>query len=58
MAYNVAGTAVSSVAQDSIIAVSSSVDLTKQLNLSVAHLNTTLGTSASQLRQLTVEVLK
>ena len=58
VAYNVAGTAVSSVAQDSIIAVSSSVDLTKQLNLSVAHLNTTLGTSASQLRQLTVEVLK
>ena len=58
VAYNVAGTAVSSVAQDSVITVSSSVDLTKQLNLSVAHLNTTLGTSASQLRQLTVEVLK
>jgi hypothetical protein len=58
VAYNVAGTAVSSVAQDSVITVSSTVDLTKQLNLSVAHLNTTLGTSVSQLRQLTVEVLK
>jgi hypothetical protein len=56
--YNVAGTAVSSVAQDTVITVSSAVDLTKQLNLSFAHLNTTLGTTVSQLRQLTDEVLK
>ena len=58
VAYNAAGTAVGSIAQDSIIAVSSSVDLTKANTLSVSHLNTTLGTSVSQLRQLTVEVLQ
>jgi hypothetical protein len=56
--YNIAGTAVGSVAQDSIQAVSSNLDLTKSNTLSVAHLNTTLGTSASQLRQLTIEVMQ
>lgn len=56
--YNIAGTAVGSVAMDSIIAASSTLDLTKQNTLSVAHLNTTAGTSVSQLRMLTVEVLQ
>lgn len=56
--YNIAGTAVGSVAMDSVIAVSSAVDLTKQLTLSVSHLNTTVGTSVSQNRILTVEVLQ
>lgn len=56
--YNIAGTAVGSVAMDSIIAASSSIDLTKQNTLSVAHLNTTVGTTASQLRLFTVEVLQ
>jgi hypothetical protein len=56
--YNVAGTAVGSVTMDNVIAVSSNLDLTKQITMSIAHLNTTLGTTASQLRQLTVEVLQ
>lgn len=58
VAYNIAGTAVGSLAMDSIQAVSSTIDLTKQNTLSVAHLNTTVGTTASQLRLLTVEVLQ
>lgn len=58
VAYNIAGTAVGSLAMDSIQAVSSTIDLTKQNTLTVAHLNTTVGTSASQLRLLTVEVLQ
>jgi hypothetical protein len=58
VSFNVAGTAVTSPAQDSVIAVSSTIDLTKQNVMSIAHLNTTLGTSASQLRQLTIEVLQ
>lgn len=56
--YNIAGTAVGSVAMDSIIAASSTLDLTKQNTLSVAHLNTTVGTTVSQLRLFTVEVLQ
>ena len=58
VAYNIAGTAVGSLAMDSIQAVSSTLDLTKQNTLSIAHLNTTVGTTASQLRLLTVEVLQ
>lgn len=58
VAYNAAGTAVGSLAMDSIQAVSSTLDLTKQNTLTVAHLNTTLGTSISQNRILTVEVLQ
>jgi len=60
VAYNIAGgtSAVGSIAMDSIQAVSSALDLTKQNTLSIAHLNTTLGTSASQNRILTVEVLQ
>jgi len=60
VAYNVAGGAspVGTIAMDALQAVSSTLDLTKQNTLSVAHLNTTLGTSASQLRLLTVEVLQ
>ena len=60
VAYNVSGgtSAVGTLAMDSIQAVSSTLDLTKQNTLSVAHLNTTLGTSASQLRLLTIEVLQ
>lgn len=56
--YNIAGTAVATGTMDNVITVSSAVDLTKQLTLSVAHLNTTLGTTVSQLRQLTLEVLQ
>lgn len=56
--YNIAGTAVGSVAMDSIIAASSTIDLTKQITISIAHLNTTVGTTASQERLLTVEVLQ
>jgi hypothetical protein len=58
VAYNVAGTAVGTVTMDSVITVSSTLDLTKQITMTIDHLNTTLGTSASQLRQLTIEVLK
>lgn len=58
VAYNIAGTAVGSLAMDSIQAVSSTLDLTKQNTLTLAHLNTTVGTSASQCRLLTVEVLQ
>ena len=58
MIYNVAGTAVGSVAQDTIQAVSSTVSLAVQNTLAITHTNTTVGTSASQLRQLTIEVLK
>ena len=60
VAYNVAGgtSPVGTIAMDAIQAASSTLDLTKQNTLSVAHLNTTLGTSASQLRLLTVEVLQ
>jgi hypothetical protein len=58
MSYNAAGTAVGSVSQDFVIAASSAVNLTLGLNLAIAHLNTTLGTTVSQLRQLTVEVIK
>lgn len=60
VAYNVAGgtSPVGTIAMDAIQAVSSTVDLTKQNTVSIAHLNTTLGTSASQLRMLTVEVLQ
>ncbi len=56
--YNIAGTAVGSVTMDSIHAASSTIDLTKQDTLSFSHLNTTVGTTASQLRLLTVEVLQ
>lgn len=56
--YNVAGTAVGSVTMDNVITVSSNLDLTKQITMSIAHLNTTLGTTVSQLRQLTIEVLQ
>lgn len=58
VAYNIAGTAVGSIAMDSIQAVSSTLDLTKQNTLTIAHLNTTVGTTASQNRLLTVEVLQ
>ena len=60
VAYNVAGgtSPVGTIAMDSIQAVSSNLDLTKQVTASVAHLNTTVGTTASQLRLLTVEVLQ
>jgi hypothetical protein len=58
VAYNVAGTAVTSPAQDSVHAVSSTIDLTKQDTLSFTITPTTAGLTASQLRQLTVEVLQ
>lgn len=60
VAYNVAGgsSPVGTIAMDAIQAVSSNLDLTKQNTLSIAHLNTTVGTTASQLRLLTIEVLQ
>lgn len=60
VAYNLAGTAVSSVAQDLITAVSSSVDLTKQDQLAVTLKPTTtaITTGGAQLRQLTVQALQ
>lgn len=56
--YNVAGTAVTSPAQDNVILVSSTVDLTKQDQLEFNITPTTAGLTIGQLRQLTVEVLQ
>lgn len=52
--YGVAGTAVGSLAQDNIFAVSSTVDLTKQDQLSITITPTTAGLTAAQIRQLNV----
>lgn len=56
--YNLAGTAVASCTQDLIIAVSSTVDLTKQDQLAVTFKPTTTGITAGQLRQFTVQVVQ
>lgn len=58
VAYNLAGTAVSSPTQDIIIAVSSTVNLTVQDQLQIALTPTTTATTNTQLRQLTIEVLQ
>ena len=52
--YGVAGTAVGSLAQDIIFAVSSTVDLTKADQIQFTITPTTAGLTAAQLRQLTV----
>jgi hypothetical protein len=52
--YGVAGTVVSSPAQDIIFTVSSTVDLTKQDQIAFTITPTTAGLTAAQLRQLTV----
>lgn len=56
--YNLAGTAVASCTEDLIVAVSSTVDLTKQDQLAITLKPTTTATTTSQLRQLTVQVLQ
>lgn len=58
VAWNLAGTAVTTGSQDSIHAVSSAIDLTKQDQLAVTLLCTTTATTTTQLRQLTIEVLQ
>lgn len=58
VSYNLAGTAVSTPAQDIIIAVSSAINLTVQDQLQIAVTPTTTATTTTQLRQLTVEVLQ
>jgi hypothetical protein len=52
--FGLAGTAVGTVAQDTVITVSSTVDLTKQNQLDFLITPTTTGTTAAQLRQLTL----
>jgi hypothetical protein len=54
VSYGVAGTAVSSGAQDIIFAASSTIDLTKQDQIAFTIKPTTAGLTASQLRQLNV----
>ena len=56
--YNLAGTVVSSATQDIIVAVSSTVDLTKQDQIQIQLLCTTTATTTTQLRQLTFEVIQ
>jgi hypothetical protein len=52
--YGVAGTAVGSLAQDTIFAVSSAIDLTKQDQIALTITPTTAGLTAAQLRQLSI----
>jgi hypothetical protein len=54
VSYGLAGTAVGTVSQDTIVAVSSTVDLTKQDQLDFTVSPTTAGLTAAQLRQLTI----
>lgn len=56
--YNLAGTAVATGAMDLIIAASSTVDLTKQDQIDVTLAAATTATTATQLRQLTVQVIQ
>lgn len=56
--FNLAGTAVSTSAQDLIVAASSTVDLTKQDQIAITLKPTTTATTTTQLRQLTVELLQ
>jgi hypothetical protein len=58
--YNLAGTAVSSPAQDLIVAASSTIDLTKQdqLQITLTPTTTAITTGGAQLRQLVVRVLQ
>lgn len=56
--YNLAGTAVASPTMDLIIAASSTVDLTKQDQLDITLAAATTATTATQLRQLTIQVLQ
>lgn len=58
VAYNLAGTAVSSPTQDIITAVSSAINLTVQDQFQIALTPTTTATTTTQLRQLTIEVLQ
>ena len=52
--YGVAGTAVGSLAQDTVFTVSSAIDLTKQDQITLTITPTTAGLTAAQIRQLTV----
>lgn len=54
VSYGLAGTAVGTLSQDIIVAVSSTVDLTKQDQLAITLTPTTAGITAGQLRQLSV----
>lgn len=56
--YNLAGTAVVSAGMDTIIAASSTVDLTKQDQLQITLTCTTTATTTTQLRSLIIEVLQ
>jgi hypothetical protein len=57
VAYSLAGSAVATMAMDFIHAASSTIDLTKQDTLEVTLACATTATTATQLRQLTVELL-
>jgi len=52
--YGVAGTAVGSLAQDTVFTVSSAIDLTKQDQIALTITPTTAGLTAAQIRQLTI----
>jgi len=52
--YGLAGTAVASVTQDNIYAVSSTLDLTKQDQIAITLTPTTTGITAGQIRQLSI----
>jgi hypothetical protein len=52
--YGLAGTAVASVTQDNIYAVSSTIDLTKQDQIAITLTPTTTGITAGQIRQLSI----
>jgi hypothetical protein len=52
--YGLAGTAVTTGAQDIIFAASSTIDLTKQDQIAITIKPTTAGLTAAQLRQLTI----
>ena len=54
VSYGLAGTAPGTLAQDTIVAVSSAVDLTKQDQIALTLTPTTTGITAGQIRQLTI----
>jgi len=54
VSYSLAGTAPGTISQDTVVAVSSTVDLTKQDQLAITLTPTTTGITAGQIRQFSV----
>ena len=54
VSYGLAGTAPGTLSQDTVVAVSSTVDLTKQDQLAITLTPTTTGITAGQIRQLSI----